>query len=233
MKNTKYTISELEKLTGINRRTIYFYSKKEMIPGPETSGRGAKYGEESYLRLRLIKELQKSHLKLSGIKKELDAMGIDKMRSLVKRTRSVDAVGDKEDLENSLQKNAHPAVRLYLDEMKTDETYSLAQKGEDVEPLFSKARMDNQIQEPLNGRFSFRDIGSTPKRRIKRSQSKDSYLRNLKRRASTDLPDTNWTRVSIADGIELNIRSDIKTRYSREIDKLIRDLKKNSPKGGH
>ena len=77
-----YTISDLEKHTGLTRRTIHYYTKEKLIPSPDGMGGGAKYSEEHLLRLQLIKEMQKSHLKLSGIKEALDSMSIDELDKL-------------------------------------------------------------------------------------------------------------------------------------------------------
>ena len=60
-----YTITEIERKTGIARRTIHYYIKERIIPPATGSGGGASYNDEHILRLNLIKEMQKSHLKLS------------------------------------------------------------------------------------------------------------------------------------------------------------------------
>jgi DNA-binding transcriptional MerR regulator len=80
MPELHYSITELEKLTGLGRRTIHFYIKEGVVPPPEGLGSTAKYVETHYLRLRLIKYLQRTHLKLSGIKEFLDSMQIEDMR---------------------------------------------------------------------------------------------------------------------------------------------------------
>jgi DNA-binding transcriptional MerR regulator len=41
-RDTGYTVSDLESLTGINRRTIHFYVKEGVIPGPSGAGGGAR-----------------------------------------------------------------------------------------------------------------------------------------------------------------------------------------------
>jgi len=209
MKNTKLTISELEKLTGINRRTIHFYTKRKLIPPPEGLGGGARYGEESYLRLLLIKELQKSHLKLSGIKEALDAMAIEEMRSLVDNAKDSDPVWDQEALNSWLQGFFPSELALH-----------------EVEP-------DEGPQVSLSNSFSLLDIGSSHERLRKRKKTKTSYLKKLRRYRKKELPDTTWKRIMIADGIEINVRSDIQNRYGAVISKWIQDFKKNMPKGGH
>ena len=208
MKKTNLTISELENLSGINRRTIHFYTRKKLIPPPDGLGGGARYGEESYLRLLLIKELQKSHLKLSGIKEALDVMSIEEMRSLVHDTKDSEPVWDKEALDNWL-----PGA------------FSSKQKLDKVESHESSTTS-------LNNSFSFLEIGSNKEKSGIEKKSKPSYLRNLKRSQKEELPETTWKRVIVADGIEVNIRSDIQNKSGEIISKWIGDLKKNIPKEG-
>lgn len=237
MENKIFTIAELEELTGIKRRTIHFYIKKGMIPGPDKPGGGARYGEKSYLQLLLIKEFQKSHLKLSGIKEVLDTMEINEMRSRVEKSRGTAPVRDKEALDNLLQRAITKAIALSSDGMKINDISKAVfdQHGpaeSEQSWLFHEKEPKDKLQEPLSDRFSFLDIGATKKSRVRKSRSKDSYLRNMKRHSMKEQLDTTWTRVFIDDGIELNIRSDVQKKYSREIVGLIRKLKKYSPKGG-
>lgn len=105
-----YTVSELEAMTGINRRTIHFYVKEGVIPAPEGAGGGARYGEEHLLRLQLTQELQKSHLKLSGIKEAMDRLSIDEMRAMVRKARAAARVWDRQSLERWLEQRVAGAA---------------------------------------------------------------------------------------------------------------------------
>ena len=80
------TITELEDLTGLNRRTIHYYTQQGVIPPPEGKGGAARYGEEHLLRLKLIKPLQESHLRLAGIREALEEMSLKEMRTLLDRS---------------------------------------------------------------------------------------------------------------------------------------------------
>ena len=86
-KNNNYSITELERHTGLTRRTIHYYTKEKLIPPPNGAGGGATYGKEHLLRLRLIKEMQRSHLKLSGVREVLNAMNISEMDQLYEKAR--------------------------------------------------------------------------------------------------------------------------------------------------
>lgn len=212
MKNIKYTISELEDKTGIKRRTIHFYTRKKMITKPEGLGGGARYSEETLQRLRLIKELQKSHLKLSGIKEALDAMPIDEMRTLGNSVKDKTPVGNKEALDKHLQERLQGIVNSAL-------------TPNDV-------MQDESAQEALNNNFSLLEIGSKKKKVEDVKDLGNSYLKNLRRYRENRLSETTWKRIIIADGIELNIRSDIQNKHGQVILNLIQAFKKYVPKGG-
>jgi len=100
MENTTFSITELEDATKINRRTIHYYSQKKIIPPPEGKGGSAKYGLRHYYSLILIKQMQKSHLKLSGIKEALDSMSIDELDKLAKAAQKSTVDWDNITLEN-------------------------------------------------------------------------------------------------------------------------------------
>jgi DNA-binding transcriptional MerR regulator len=83
METKLYTMSELEQMTGLSRRTIHYYVSQKLIPAPESKGGpGAKYGEEQLVRLQLIRILQ-DELKLEKIKEALASMNEEEMRRIV------------------------------------------------------------------------------------------------------------------------------------------------------
>ena len=96
----QYTISEIETNTGISRRTIHYYIKKKLIPPASGAGGGAYYSDEHIIKLKLIKEMQNSHLKLSGIKQALDAMTLTEMENLYNRAKTGNVNWTSDSLEN-------------------------------------------------------------------------------------------------------------------------------------
>lgn len=105
-----YTITDLEARTGINRRTIHFYVKEGILPAPQGTGGGARYGEEHLLRLQLTRELQKSHLKLSGIREAMDGMTLAQMRSMAKTAGTTSRPWDMQALEDWIGSRVHRAT---------------------------------------------------------------------------------------------------------------------------
>jgi len=201
MENKTYTISELEKRTGLNRRTIHFYAKEKLIPPPDGAGGGARYGEEHLLRLKLIGEMQKSHLKLSGIREALDAMSIEEMRSLVDKVdASRHQVWDREALES------------WLSPDENNLSYSL-----------SSASAPRQAELDDIKSMSFLKMGK--ERLANNQQNSAGYLQDLKR--SQPAQEESWQRFDVTEGLEVNVRSDIAKRYRQLIVKLVDELKRN------
>ena len=194
-----YSITELEKHTGLTRRTIHYYTKEKLIPPPDGIGGGAKYGEEHLLRLQLIKEMQKSHLKLSGIREALDAMNISEMNQLYEKAqRGKIRSWDLDSIENWLVDSSEVEA--------TDKNSMNYLPGQN-------------INEESN--YSFLNPGNRPSK--KKKTRNVSYLKDLKR---TTVPDASWERFSVLDGVEINVRSDIMQKYGTIVKNWIEYLKK-------
>jgi DNA-binding transcriptional MerR regulator len=67
----RYTLTELADLAGVTPRTVRFYLSQGLIPSPGTTGPGVTYGAGSLDRLRLIRRLQREHLPLAEIRRQL------------------------------------------------------------------------------------------------------------------------------------------------------------------
>ena len=105
-----YTITEIERKTGIARRTIHYYIKERIIPPATGSVGGASYNDEHILRLNLIKEMQKSHLKLSGIREALNGMSRSEMEELLRRARKGKASWDSDSLGSWVPDQTEPVM---------------------------------------------------------------------------------------------------------------------------
>ena len=194
-----YSITELEKHAGLTRRTIHYYTKEKLIPPPDGIGGGAKYGEEHLLRLQLIKEMQKSHLKLSVIREALDAMNISEMNQLYEKAqRGKIRSWDLDSIENWLVDSSEVEA--------TDKNSMNYLPGQN-------------ISEESN--YSFLNPGNRPSK--KKKTRNVSYLKDLKR---TTVPDASWERFSVLDGVEINVRSDIMQKYGTIVKNWIEYLKK-------
>lgn len=79
----RLTIRDLERESGLSRRTIHFYAQEGLLPAPAGAGPSSTYGEEHLLRLRLIPTLKTAGLRLDRIGCALDGLSLAEMRWLV------------------------------------------------------------------------------------------------------------------------------------------------------
>jgi DNA-binding transcriptional MerR regulator len=92
----RYSIGELEHVTGIKRRTIHHYISQGLLPPAVGSGPSAYYVQEHFLRLRLI-SLLGNVVRTDKIKRALDLWSEDEMQRMVdlaegRRVRDLDAL---------------------------------------------------------------------------------------------------------------------------------------------
>ncbi len=114
MGEENYTIGEFSRVTGLNRRTIDFYTRQGLLyPGQSAGGHGYRhYTQEDRRRVSLIKQLQARKLTLQEIRQALNsngrvkassalesiervALSLEKLRDVVKETRSSASVVDQ------------------------------------------------------------------------------------------------------------------------------------------
>ena len=203
MKNKTYTITELEELTNLNRRTIHYYTKEGLIPPPEGSGGGAWYTTEHFLRLCLIRRMQRTHLKLSGIKEILDSLSTMEMQNLIELTENKNYTWDIRLLQNWLHKPDSPILPY------SRPTQSLRHQA-------AKSRIQNTTTNKPLRKIDEKIVDHIPDKKSLHS-----------------IVDSSWKRYTISDGVEINIRSDILKNYRNIINSWIRQLrnvfKKNKP----
>jgi DNA-binding transcriptional MerR regulator len=68
---TTFTIADLARLADVTPRTVRYYVAQGLLRPPGHAGPGARYPESALSRLRLIRELQRSHLPLAEIRTRL------------------------------------------------------------------------------------------------------------------------------------------------------------------
>jgi DNA-binding transcriptional MerR regulator len=79
---TRHSIADLARLTGVTPRTVRYYVAQGLLPGANDAGPGAWYDERHLARLRLIRRLQAQHLPLAEIRTRLDELSDDEVGEL-------------------------------------------------------------------------------------------------------------------------------------------------------
>jgi len=72
MEKTKFTIDQLESLSGLTKRTIRYYIQKELVLRPEGETKNSYYTSEHLDSLISVKKLSSAGISLSKIKEILD-----------------------------------------------------------------------------------------------------------------------------------------------------------------
>jgi len=83
MTQEMYDIKELCAEAGVTARTVHFYIQRGLIPPAVSQGPGAKSDQGHLARLKLIKLLQKEHLPLSEIRRQLESLDDARVQALV------------------------------------------------------------------------------------------------------------------------------------------------------
>ena len=86
----RLSIRELERASGLARRTIHFYTRQGVLPSPSGAGPSARYGEEHLLRLRLVPVLKQAGWRLESISRLFDRLDLAQLRCLAERAARLD-----------------------------------------------------------------------------------------------------------------------------------------------
>jgi DNA-binding transcriptional MerR regulator len=196
------TITELEGRTGLNRRTIHFYVKEGVIKPPSGLGGAARYGEEHLLRLLLIRELQKSHLRLSGVKEALDRMTLEEMRDMARKAGPPSQVWDKD------------ALETWIEGRLPEEMLKEKKPGPAPTPMKS-------------WNFSFLDIakgkaGPRGEKVMSISSQEPPPRRTVQAKVGI------WERIEIVEGVEVLVRADLAPKYRQLLEELAERIRRNS-----
>ena len=77
------TIEELAARVGVPVRTVRFYISEGLLPGPGARGRGASYGREHLLRLRLVRRLAERRVPIAEIRETLSRLSTSEVAALL------------------------------------------------------------------------------------------------------------------------------------------------------
>jgi DNA-binding transcriptional MerR regulator len=155
-----YTLSELEQLTGVTGRTIYYYVKLGLLPSVGRRGRGTRYGQVHLDRLRLIVRIR-----------SLQDQGLLPPVTLEQMVEPLDALSEAQ-----LEHLASDASDEEVIGLMTRHGVDLSQSGPTVDTFESMAWFDVEAATPdlPNGALAMAPASLVSARRRK-------YLRGLGR----------------------------------------------------
>ena len=82
---TRYTLTDLADEAEVSTRTVRYYIQHDLLPPPKGAGPGAHYDQGHLGRLRLIKRLQKSHLPLAEIRKQIKPLSDEGVNAVLEK----------------------------------------------------------------------------------------------------------------------------------------------------
>ncbi len=197
------SIDELASAVGVPVRTVRFYISEGLLPGPRARGKGASYGEEHLLRLRLIRRLAERHVPLAEIRSQLERLAAAELRGLL---------AEEEQRSQELERRAQgPSPREYVSAL-------LRQAREAREPGAT------YLSPPVPAEPAAPQAPPAPAR-----QTREPDLLALASQAAGELelraleapPPDSWERWELAPGVELHVRADVKERYRELIRRLL------------
>ena len=101
-----YSIKDVCALADVTPRTIHFYIQQGLLAPSEGAGRAARYSEGHVARLRLIRRLQKEHLPLSEIRRQMGTLDDDQVMRALARGTAAAARGSALDYVKSVKARA-------------------------------------------------------------------------------------------------------------------------------
>jgi DNA-binding transcriptional MerR regulator len=81
-----YDLRELSDAADVTPRTVHYYIQQGLLPAAGERGPGARYGQEHLLRLLAIRRLQRAHLPLAEIRRQLEHATESDLRAIAQAT---------------------------------------------------------------------------------------------------------------------------------------------------
>ena len=195
-----FDLNKLSDHAGVTPRTVRYYIQQGLLPSPGSPGPGAKYHEGHLLRLQLIRRLQKEHLPLSEIRKQLESMSDDDVGRALQtpsvRSPVVEYVqrvlSEKSELRPSVRHERRPSAREVRQPRPSD-----APREQAFEMLSAESRLEPGPPPPAAAERSQWDrVSLTPdielhvRRPLARSQNKivEKLLDYARRLLEEDTP---------------------------------------------
>jgi DNA-binding transcriptional MerR regulator len=202
-------LSELSAAAGVTPRTIRYYVQQGLLPSPGTRGPGTRYERAHLDRLQLIRRLQRLHLPLAEIRKRLEALDDDGIRSAL--AAPPDPVAGSAALDYVRDVLARQSARMAAEpDVTTAMRFGAAPRAGARGQLEAPAAPGGILSRVMPGGGAELPPPS-PQSRSTRS---------------------TWERISLAPDVELHIRRPLSREQNRQVERLLeaaRDLFAEEP----
>lgn len=195
----RYTIGELAQRAGVTPRTVRFYTSEGLLPAPDSRGRYALYSDEHLGRLQLIIRLKAAYLPLNLIREQIGHLSGEEVRRLL-----IELPKDDEAVIAALPSRLLPSLGYHTPTLTAEAGFDSAGSGVTSRPL-QVGRVD------LPDTRGETELGSLLRRVAEHSVAYSSE------RPSAEV----WQRLSLAPGIELQLREPLSAQRRRQIEQLI------------
>jgi DNA-binding transcriptional MerR regulator len=212
MSGTKqdFSIEDLAEKSATSVRTIRFYISEGLVPRPVARGKGASYGEEHLLSLRLIRRLSERRVPLAEIRERLAQLSLPDMRALLRAEEQLSA-------ELQIAERA-PSAKEYVS--------ALLNRSRLARPATVNRRPSpsaDTVTPPLTDALALATRSSPPATAEASAPSAADLL---------------WRRLELAPGVELHLRADAEASSRDLIERLLKQagrpadrLDRSSPYG--
>ncbi len=189
-------IGELAERAGVTVRTIRYYTDEGLLPQPEAQGKYAYYTQAHLFRLDLIRQLKDAYLPLREIRQVLQALTDEQV---VQRLHLSPHVGPQKAAASAPPPPA-PVSPTHL------------------QPARSGAAALEYLRRVTDAQKRYKTPASQPP--APGSSALDSPR-------SADLPSdkafpTEWKRIELAPGVELNVRQPLEPARADQVSELLR-----------
>jgi DNA-binding transcriptional MerR regulator len=212
-----YDLTELSAAAGVTPRTIRYYVQQGLLPSPGTRGPGTRYDRVFLDRLQLIRRLQRQHLPLAEIRRQLEALDDDGVRA---------ALASSQDQRDTRDSSALDYVRDLLARQ------SARTVGEPDLTMAAPPAMSALATPPSAARAKHRSgsmLGAVFGRVMPAEPEATQPAQSAQPIRSTR---STWERIPLAPDVELHVRRPLSREQNRQVERLLeaaRDLFAEEP----
>ena len=193
----KYTLEDLEKISGMSIRTLRFYIQEGLLPGPDTRGKFARYSQKHLDSIRFIHRLKELHIPLQQIRHLLNTMSSEDIERIIQSKSESNFTFSSPPLfskdENSEVKSVKTERSSALDYIRSLENLQDSLKVNDSNPRYPAPSAPSQASAPLS----------------------KVYISQPVKNGET------WHRIRLAEDVELQVRQPMSRERERVVEELI------------